>query len=61
MNYSNYLLFSVLENKSVDMYIIKLRVKMHMWVGAEIAVLELQSYYSGIDNSYRIEQYKQLL
>jgi hypothetical protein len=61
MNFSNHLLHSVLEHKTNNIHIIKLRCKMDIWVRSEISVLELQSYYSDVDYSYQIEQYKELL
>ena len=61
MIFSNHLLHSVLEHKTNNIHILKLRCKMDIWIRSEISVLEIQSYYSDVDNSYQIEQYKQLL
>ncbi len=61
MNYSDYLLHCVLEHNTKNIHIVKLRCTMDIWIRSEISVLELQSYYSNIDNSYQIEQYKQML
>lgn len=61
MNFSDYLIHSVLEHNTRNIHILKLRCKMDIWIRSEISVLELQSYYSDVDHSYRIEQYKQLL
>lgn len=61
MIFSNYLLHSVLEHKTDNLEILKIRCKMDIWINTEIQILEIQSYYSDIDNSYEIEKYKQLL
>lgn len=61
MNFSKYLLYSVLENKVDNIHILKIKCKMDMWINIEIRVLELNSYYSDVDNSYEINKYKQLL
>lgn len=61
MNFSKYLLNSVLEHKLDNIHILKVRCKMDIWINTEIRVLELNSYYSDVDNSYEIHKYKQLL
>lgn len=61
MNFSTHLLHSVLEHKIDNIHILKLRCKMDVWVRSEISILEIQSYYTDVDHSYQIEQYKQLL
>jgi|APCry1669190591_1035303.scaffolds.fasta_scaffold108597_2 hypothetical protein len=61
MNFSDILLFSVLENNTENIHILKVKCKMNIWIHSEIRALELQSYYSDVDHSYEIEKYKQLL